>query len=154
MLAGLGAPGGSVNAEAFWTAFYDEQKEAAAAAKIGIFEAIEQNEAKLPGLWNEEIRKAGMTPAEKKAERAQERETGRNAREAADKITRKQMSELKKQARENTLDNIKNNKPFFDEEGTKRKLRDQNRIDAAKAAQGAAQTLLDIKVILNTLATA
>ena len=63
------------------------------------------------------------------------------------------MREIKEENRKNAFDDLKNNK-FPNEEATKRKLKDANRKAAEEAVKGAAQTLVDIRDILKTLATA
>lgn len=104
--------------------------------------------------WRNRIAREGMTPSDRKAERAAKREQDENTRKAADRKTREQMREIEKEKRANAFDDLKKNKGFFDEEGTKRKLREKNRADAKDAVQSSAQTLTDIKVILERLATA
>lgn len=104
--------------------------------------------------WRNRIAREGMTRSDRKAERAAKREQEENTRKAADRKTREQMREIEKEKRANAFDDLKKNKGFFDEEGTKRRLKDKNREDAKHAVQSAAQTLTDIKAILQTLATA
>jgi tape measure domain-containing protein len=104
--------------------------------------------------WRRRVDREGMTRSDRKAERAAKREQEENTRKAADRKTREQMREIEKEKRNSAFDDLKKNKGFFDEEGTKRKLREKNREDAKHAVQSAAQTLTDIKAILQTLATA
>lgn len=104
-------------------------------------------------IWREKVARAGMTRGERKAERASEREQERNIRKAADKQTREDMRKEREEARKRQFDDLKNNK-FFDEEGTKRRLRDQNRKEASDAVKKSAITLGEIRDILKTLATA
>ncbi len=63
------------------------------------------------------------------------------------------MQEIKKNEREKSFENAKQGK-WLNEEATRRKLKDANRKSAEEAVKGAAQTLTDIKDILNKLATA
>lgn len=105
------------------------------------------------GDWQERVRKAGMNKSERKAERDSEREERRNIIKAADRKTREQMQEIKKNEREKSFENAKQGK-WLNEEATRRKLKDANRKSAEEAVKGAAQTLTDIKDILNKLATA
>jgi hypothetical protein len=103
--------------------------------------------------WRRRVEQAGMSRSDRKAARREERDQEENIRKAADRKTREQMREIKEENRKNAFDDLKNNK-FPNEEATKRKLKDANRKAAEEAVKGAAQTLVDIRDILKTLATA
>lgn len=104
--------------------------------------------------WRNRIAREGMSRSDRKAERAAKREQEENTRKAADRKTREQMAEIKKAQRESAFDDLKKNKAFPNDEATKRQLREKNRAEAKHAVQSAAQTLTDIKAILQTPATA
>jgi hypothetical protein len=104
--------------------------------------------------WRRRVDREGMTRSDRKAERAAKREQEENTRKAADRKTREQMQEIREERRKNAFDDLKKNKAFTNDEATRRQLRDKNREDAKHAVKSAAQTLTDIKAILQTLATA
>lgn len=104
--------------------------------------------------WRRKVEEQGMSRSDRRTMRAQEREERRNTRKAADEQTREELKKAKEEARNNAFDDLKKNRGFFNEEQTKAKLRDQNRKAAKEAVEGAAKTLIDIRDILKTLATA
>jgi len=104
-------------------------------------------------MWREQVARQGMGRSERKSERRANRELDENIRKAADKKTRDQMREIKDEQRKKAFDDIKQNK-FFNEEATKKNLKDLNRKSAEEAVKKSAATLTDIRDILKTLATA
>lgn len=103
--------------------------------------------------WRQRVQRAGMNKSERRAARDADRQEKEDIRKAADRKTREQMQEIKKNEREKSFENAKQGK-WLNEEATRRKLKDANRKSAEEAVKGAAQTLTDIKDILNKLATA
>jgi hypothetical protein len=103
--------------------------------------------------WRRRVEQAGMNRSDRKAARREERDQEENIRKAADRKTREQMREIKEEERKKAFDNAKQGK-FFNEEATKKQLKELNRKSAEEAVKGAAKTLVDIRDILKTLATA
>lgn len=103
--------------------------------------------------WRQRVQRAGMNRSERKAARDADRQEREDIRKAADRKTREQMREIKEEERKKAFDNAKQGK-FLNEEATKRQLKELNRKSAEHAVKGAAKTLVDIRDILKTLATA
>jgi tape measure domain-containing protein len=104
-------------------------------------------------MWREQVARQGMGRSERKSERRANRELDENIRKAADKKTREQMREIKDEQHKKAFDDLKQNK-FFNEEATKKNLKDLNRKSAEEAVKKSAATLTDIRDILKTIATA
>jgi hypothetical protein len=129
-------------------------KREAAGEAFNDFVGPQQMTDEAKGAWQDLVARQGMSREERKAQRAADRELEKNTRRAADERTREELKRLKKESRENAFDDLKNNRGWINEEATKKNLRDKHRAEAKDAVKGAAQTLIDIKGILERLATA
>jgi len=104
-------------------------------------------------IWRDKIAKEGMTRGERKAARQEERDFERNKRRAEAREARDRLREEKREARKAGFDELKRN-GFFDEEAAKKRIKDQVKKEAEEAVKSSAMTLIEIKAILERLATA